>query len=98
MTFDAAFPAEQIDPQRKDSDMKPPALSRGPAGYASATTKHTCPLCAGYLIRIPRRATDRLLSLFALVHRYRCSHFSCQWEGRIRVCSRAAATMTVSPR
>jgi transposase len=65
--------------------MKPRALSTGPAGDASVTTKHTCPLCAGDLIRIPRRATDHLLSLFVLVHRFRCPGFSCQWEGNLRV-------------
>jgi hypothetical protein len=78
--------------------MKPRALGTGPAGDASVTTKHTCSLCAGYLIRIPRRTTDRLLSLFVLMHRYRCPDFSCQWEGNLRVRSGAAGTMTISPR
>jgi hypothetical protein len=78
--------------------MKPRAISTEPAGYVSVTTKHTCPMCEGYLIRIPRRVTDRLLSKFVLMHRYRCPDFACQWEGNLRVRSHAAATMTISPR
>ena len=78
--------------------MKPRALGIEAAGYLSVTTEHTCPLCAGYLIRIHRRAADRLLSLLVLVHRYRCLGFSCRWEGNIRAHNRAAATITIAPR
>ena len=33
--------------------------------------------------RITRRFLDRLSSLFQTKHRYRCSSFSCQWEGTL---------------
>lgn len=78
--------------------MKPRALSTGPASHASVATERTCSLCGEELIRIRRRAIDRLLSLFVPVQRYRCPRFSCQWEGNLRVGSRAADTMTKSPR
>ena len=69
------------------------------ASYGSATTAHTCPLCAdGNLIRIRRRAIDRLLSLFGLVYRYRCPNFSCQWEGNLRVRSHAVTTTIIPSR
>ena len=74
--------------------MKPSAISTEPAGYARVAIKHVCPECAGYLIQIPRRAPDRLLSRFVPMHRYRCPNFACQWEGNLRVRNDAAATMT----
>jgi hypothetical protein len=80
-----------------NSDMKPSAISTELAGYARVAIKHACPVCAGYLIQIRRRAPDRLLSRFVLMHRYRCPDFACQWEGNLRVRSGAAATMTISP-
>jgi hypothetical protein len=43
--------------------------------------KITCPQCAGSVDRIPRRLVDRLASLFAPVHRYRCR--ACNWEGNV---------------
>ena len=51
----------------------------------SLYTKHNCPLCAWYLLRIHRRPKDRFLSLFIPVHRYRCSNAQCHWEGNFRV-------------
>lgn len=44
-----------------------------------------CPLCHGPVYRIPRRALDRLLSHFVLVHRYHCGSMICGWQGAIRV-------------
>ncbi len=49
------------------------------------TTSLTCPQCGGYIIRIPRHTSDRLISIFGSVHRYRCQYFPCQWEGRVRM-------------
>ena len=48
-------------------------------------SEHMCPKCQGHLIRTPRRPTDRLLSLFKPVQRYRCARFSCQWVGNLAV-------------
>jgi len=78
--------------------MKSPKPTTGTTGYVSAASEHTCPRCLGVLVRIRRRAIDRLWSLFVPVHRYRCPHFSCQWEGNLRVRSRVAGTMNNAPR
>ncbi|MGZ8271348.1 MAG: hypothetical protein ACXW1T_09075 [Methylophilus sp.] len=48
-------------------------------------TQHSCPQCGGYILRVPRRISDRIFSIFSTVHRYRCQYFPCQWEGNIRV-------------
>ena len=48
-------------------------------------------------MRVPRRLLDRLLSMFVLVHRYRCPCFSCQWEGNICVHSPASTKTITSP-
>jgi hypothetical protein len=52
----------------------------GPRGV----TPRPCPLCGHPLTRITRTATDRLLGLVRVAYRYRCMHFSCQWEGMLR--------------
>ena len=64
--------------------MKQPADNPGAchADYVHASGRQ-CPLCQGYLIRTPRRAVDRLFSLFKPVLRYRCQRFSCQWNGNL---------------
>lgn len=60
-----------------------------PAGYPasseSTSARLVCPLCGHDLVRVPRRLLDRLFSLFAPAHRYRCRMHDCQWEGTIRV-------------
>jgi hypothetical protein len=58
--------------------------------YASKTSPFNasrpfCPACKDYLMRIPRRFIDRIFSQVFPVQRYRCQHFTCQWEGNIRV-------------
>ncbi len=40
-----------------------------------------CPHCKGLVYRIPRRFADKILSIFLLVHRYRCRSWPCGWEG-----------------
>ncbi len=40
-----------------------------------------CPRCTSKMERIRRRFLDRVASLVVPVRRYRCPHFSCQWEG-----------------
>lgn len=49
------------------------------------TTELTCPQCGGYIIRISRRTSDRIISIFGSVRRYRCQYFPCQWEGKLHV-------------
>jgi hypothetical protein len=44
-----------------------------------------CPVCGKHnLIRIKRHFSDRLLSVFFRVWRYRCETLNCQWEGTRR--------------
>lgn len=43
----------------------------------------TCPRCGSELLRIRRRAIDRVLSVFWRVQRYSCNNFQCQWEGNL---------------
>ena len=78
--------------------MKPPFRETRPLGDAGATTEKVCPVCAAPVMRIRRRVGDRLLSLFVLVHRYRCVGFSCGWEGTMRERSGAATTNTRATR
>jgi MYXO-CTERM domain-containing protein len=54
---------------------------------AGATKSHHrptglhCPVCGHPLERLHRHALDRWVSLFRDVHRYRCTHPACAWEG-----------------
>ena len=50
-----------------------------------------CPLCGTPMTRIARTTTDRVLSLVLKAHRFRCTHFSCQWEGMLRPSKAPAA-------
>lgn len=77
--------------------MKRYTFSEAPADYVSAS-KHRCALCAGNLIRTPRRAIDHLWNVFVPVQRYRCSRFSCQWVGNLRVGNASNDSGTVLPR
>jgi hypothetical protein len=43
-----------------------------------------CPRCRGALVRIPRRAFDRLISVVSPRKRFRCAAFGCGWEGTLR--------------
>ena len=73
--------------------MKHRPLITQDASSALVATQVPCPLCAEGLIRIRRRTIDRLLSLFVLVHRYRCADGLCGWEGNLRIRSRAVKTL-----
>jgi predicted RNA-binding Zn-ribbon protein involved in translation (DUF1610 family) len=44
-------------------------------------TVHKCPRCGNDLGRIHRRITDRVLSLYLPVARYRCKNRDCWWQG-----------------
>jgi hypothetical protein len=54
--------------------------------YETATSyAHiACPICGSAVQRVRRRPTDRLLSLFAPVRRFRCADSDCGWEDRVR--------------
>ena len=78
--------------------MKPPAPETRPHDDAGSVAERVCPVCAAPVMRIHRRAADRLLSLFVLVHRYRCLGFSCGWEGTLREQGCAATTITRATR
>lgn len=51
---------------------------------ALKTTQH-CPHCRGQLLRIQRKTSDRLLSLFVGLKRYQCQNDVCAWEGTLHV-------------
>jgi len=41
-----------------------------------------CPRCGGGLQRVHRRSSDRAISIFVSVRRYRCTNRDCGWSGR----------------
>ena len=66
--------------------MKVSAVDSSTIHDAGSISSQPCPKCGGiYLTRIHRRFTDRLLSLFVKVYRYRCDSPLCEWKGNIRV-------------
>lgn len=63
---------------------KHPYQDPGPAATAREDVR-CCPRCgATGVVRVPRRAVDRLLGLFMSLRRYRCTHVECGWEGNLR--------------
>lgn len=67
------------------------AYHRPPADPDRLLAAPACPRCNGKMERIRRRFLDRVASLVVPVRRYRCPHFSCQWEGLLRRRRRAEA-------
>lgn len=59
------------------------------SGYSSG--RLACPRCGLDLVRVQRRLLDRLISLIAPRHRYRCRAHTCQWEGAVRAGATAIA-------
>ncbi len=57
---------------------RPPAYGNENAGGLR------CPRCRGPVVRVRRRALDRLVSLVSPRHRFRCAGFGCGWEGTLR--------------
>lgn len=47
--------------------------------------EHVCPICNTYLIRIRRKLSDRIQSVFNPVLRYKCPNLSCEWEGVLKL-------------
>jgi hypothetical protein len=64
-----------------DSDM----AEASPLYGSKAQDGIRCPRCSGGVVRIRRRAFDRLVSLVSPRHRFRCAAFGCGWEGTLRV-------------
>jgi len=64
--------------------MLPPSPD-SPARLDPTGSRYNCPECGSPLSRVPRRAFDRLISLFRSLQRYRCRNFACQWVGNIPV-------------
>lgn len=77
--------------------MNRPAYSAEPVDYVSFSS-YSCALCGGNLVRTPGRPVDHFWNLFVPVHRYRCNRFLCQWTGNLRVDSRVASSVAVTPR
>lgn len=64
-------PSSDLDPTNAD---RPAWVSRTQA----------CPRCGGYVIRVPRRLVDRMVSLLLPRQRYSCQAAGCHWEGNLR--------------
>jgi hypothetical protein len=64
-----------------------------PAAPAQRATP-ACPRCGEPLLRVPRRWSDRLRSLFKPVRRYRCDWLGCNWAGTLSDDERANAAAT----
>ena len=63
----------------------PPEIGNAfPDDRAHSANGPACARCNGLVYRIPRRFADKILSMFLLVHRYRCRSWSCGWEGLLR--------------
>ncbi|MCB2007799.1 MAG: hypothetical protein R3E92_20460 [Burkholderiaceae bacterium] len=77
--------------QRHDRDQghdgvaaRPDRSLSGAAHAATARPVVGCPSCGAPTIRIWRRPSDRLLSVFVPVSRHRCESHDCRWEGNVR--------------
>lgn len=63
------------------------------AGYGSPRgsalradgTRHKCPWCQSDVFRVRRRLGDRFASVVSPRQRYRCTSWSCRWEGTLRI-------------
>ncbi len=52
--------------------------------YHAPTIGRPCPRCDGDTERLRRLLSDRLLSLFVPLVRYRCRSIKCGWEGTLK--------------
>ncbi len=62
-----------------------PKLPAPRVRYTTVCRDRACPQCGRSLFRTWRRPVDRFTSMFKPVQRFRCEHFSCQWEGSVPV-------------
>jgi hypothetical protein len=62
----------------------PPMPDKPPAYGSNAEGGLRCPRCRGAVVRIRRRAFDRLVSVVSPRKRFRCAAFGCGWEGTLR--------------
>jgi hypothetical protein len=58
--------------------------------HLDGTSNRQCPLCGAFLVRIPRRLRDRLVSIATPIQRYQCIEFTCDWEGNLRTADEPA--------
>ncbi len=49
------------------------------------SSQRRCPQCGAFLVRVPRRLRDRIISIARPVQRYQCIGFTCHWEGTMSV-------------
>lgn len=75
------MPARNLQSVMKPLPTPDPANADRPA-WVSRT--QVCPRCKGYVIRVPRRLVDRLVSLLLPRQRYACQSMACHWEGNLR--------------
>ena len=52
--------------------------------YSHSWQAHRCPDCGEPIVRVSRRAVDRLQSLVSPVWRFCCSDPDCSWTATIR--------------
>ena len=58
--------------------------SAPPDTFSDVEQYRDCPRCNGTVVRVRRRAIDRLLSHFRTVYRYQCLSLHCRWRGNLR--------------
>jgi hypothetical protein len=62
------------------------SMPEAPPVYGSKShDDFRCPRCSGGVVRIRRRALDKLMSVVSPRQRFRCAVFGCGWEGTLRV-------------
>ena len=53
-------------------------------------TQRQCPRCGAFVVRVPRRLRDRIISIARPVQRFQCVGFTCHWEGNLSLTSAPA--------
>jgi len=61
------------------------------------TSNRRCPQCGAFLVRIPRRLLDRIVSIATPVRRYQCIEFACDWKGILRTADEPATDVDLPP-
>ena len=59
---------------------------------------HVCPRCGRPVDRVHRSASDRMVSMFYPVWRFRCRADGCEWQGLLRQTPTASRSRTGSAR
>ena len=66
--------------------------------YARRGRDRSCPRCRCATQQVPRRWTDRLLSLWMPVLRYQCRSLVCGWQGLLQRRRHRPARQDAKPR